>query len=66
VIDAIPVNVLALERRDLIFVQTVAMPYTASFCFFVFAALSGRDSERFVVGVTGLEGCRRQCECQEY
>src|SRR6516225_5077427 len=65
VIDAILVNVLALERRALIQFHTVAIARAACVCTLLLVALSRCTSERLVIGAR-LDRYARQCECGEY
>jgi hypothetical protein len=67
VVDAIRVNVLTLEGRNLVELHTIAIARTTSICLLLFAALSRRDSERLVIALACLDRCGWQCERnQEY
>jgi hypothetical protein len=65
VANAILVNVLALERRDLVQFQTIAIPRTTSAYVLVLAVLSSRESERFVIAVAPRTDCHGRRERYE-
>jgi len=67
VVEAIRVNVLTLEGRNLVEFHAIAIARTTSICLLLFAALSRRDGERLGIALACLDRCGRQCErTQEY
>src|SRR6516162_9868568 len=67
VVDAILVNVLTLDRRNLVQFHTIAIARATGVDALLFVGLSRRDSERLVITVARLHRCGWQRETnQEY